>query len=351
MKELIKQFDAKFEYNNGIYSQSNSNGYWSNFSKDDKNLLFILLNENLTNEVIRENFHQYYDMIFDQSRAVGLRLLDIKDNDIGIDYGCMWGNLLIYAARKCKAMVGVDQTIDSLKFLKKRINEEKIDNCYLLNANLRNSLNIDGTFDFSIVNGVLEWIPQRGNIDLKNHFRKGIIKFVKPELNPKLEQLTFLKNVNNTLKSDGRLYLAIENRFDYKYFLWKRDPHSNLHYTSILPRFLANIVSNIWYGRPYVNYIYSIKELKKLLREAGFSRYTVYAAFPDYHFPLKIIPTEKKYFRHFEPAYYWKRRTDLFARIILKSIKIADTIIFRRLKIFSLAPAFIVIAYKENGNK
>ena len=32
-------------------------------------------------------------MIFDSSRCLGLELLDIDDNQIGIDYGCMWGNL------------------------------------------------------------------------------------------------------------------------------------------------------------------------------------------------------------------------------------------------------------------
>ncbi|MBU1012533.1 MAG: class I SAM-dependent methyltransferase [Bacteroidetes bacterium] len=350
MNELRDMLMSKFDYYNAIYHQSSTEGYWSNFSQKDQETLFLSLETKSTKEAIEENFSQYYNMIFDQTRAVGLQLLEIQKNEIGIDYGCMWGNLMLVAARQCKAMLGVDQTIDSLKFLKKRIEEEKINNCYLLNANLRNGLNIEGVFDFSIVNGVLEWIPQQEAVDLKDHFKKKRIKFVTPETNPRLEQLAFLKNVNKTLKSNGRLYLAIENRYDYKHFLWKRDPHSNLYFTTILPRFFANIISNIWYGRPYVNYIYSIKELKKLLSEAGFDRYKFSVAFPDYHFPLKIIPAEKKYFDHFKTVFYWKKRTDLWAKIVFKIIKIMDFIIFKKLKIFSLAPAFIIIAYKKNSN-
>lgn len=350
MNELRDALETKFDYRDAMYHQSSTKGYWSNFSQKDQEKLFLSLKTKSTKEAIEENFPQYYNMIFDPTRAAAVRLLEIQKNETGIDYGCMWGNLMIVAARQCKEMLGVDQTVDSLRFLKKRMEEENINNCYLLNANLRNGLDIEETFDFSIINGVLEWIPQQGEVSLGSHFKKSRIRFITPKQNPRLEQLTFLKNVNKNLKKNGRLYLAIENRFDYKHFLWKKDPHSNLLFTAILPRFLANVVSNLWYGRSYVNYIYSIKGLKKLLTEAGFKYLKVNAAFPDYHFPLKTIPIGQGDIGYYEPSSYWNKRKGLFARIVKKAIKILDIIIFRKFKLFTLAPAYIIIAYKEKLN-
>lgn len=347
MKNIKEILNALFEYKDGIFRQSTSDGYWSNLSKNDHEKLFETLKSKSAKESIRELFPQYYDMIFDNSRSVGLPLLEINSNDIGIDYGCMWGNLLVNSARKCKAMVGVNQTIDSLIFLNKRLKEEKIDNCFLVHTNLREELKIQETFDFAIVNGVLEWIPERDAIDLKSHFKRNKLKFAWPQVNPKNEQLNFLKSVNNSLKKNGKLYLAIENRYDYKYFLWKKDPHSNLHFTTFLPRFISNIISNIWYGRPYCNYIYSARDLKTMLNDSGFKQCSIYVSFPDYHFPKRIIPYKNKTYSRIGPFNYWKKKKRWHFEIIHKAIRIIDYIIFQKMKLYSLAPAFIIIAQKN----
>ena len=99
------------------------------------------------------------------------------------------------------------------------------------------------------------------------------------------------------------LYLAIENRWDYRHLLWKRDSHSNLFYTAILPRWISNIISKIVYGRRYVNYIYSMKALERLLSLAGFSITKKYAAFPDYRFPQQIIDIDYKDTSDYYPVY------------------------------------------------
>ena len=94
-------------------------------------------------------------------------------NQTGVDYGCMWGNMLLYSAKKAKKMVGIDQTQDSLKFVSKRLKDDKIDNTYLINDNLRNDIDLKNQFDFSIINGVLEWIPTREKVSLKTFFEKS----------------------------------------------------------------------------------------------------------------------------------------------------------------------------------
>ena len=347
MEELKNILLTEFDHEQGIYKHSTQEGYWSNLSVKDQKILFENLKTKTTKEAILDLFPQFFDMIFDQSRAVGLRLLEIENNDIGIDYGCMWGNLLISAARQCKAMVGVDQTSDSLRFTQLRLQEEGLDNCFLLNANLRSELSFKETFNFAILCGVLEWIPENRIIDLKRHFAKSRMKFMTPEINPRTDQLNFLKSVNRNLKTDGRIYLAIENRFDYRYFLGKKDPHSNQFFTAILPRFLSNILSNIKYGRPYVNYIYSFRALEDLLRDAGFERCEVYASFPDYHFPKKIFPIGLGVKFDSYLGYHLVETNDLYHHYALKIRRIADKVIFNKLKLLILAPAIIIIAYKK----
>jgi len=346
MSELIKYLKNNYTYKNEIFTQDNTDGYWSNFSSEDQRILFNGLVNSSLDDVIRDFFPEYHDIIFSNSRAAGLELLGINKDETGIDYGCMWGNMLIHASKICKEMLGVDQTLDSLKVLQHRIKEEKINNIHLLNANLRNVINLNNQFDFAIVNGVLEWVPETQEVVVKDYYRKKGQNVGSTNKNPKTHQLTFLKQVCRHLTTDGRLYLAIENRYDYQHFLWKRDIHPNLMYTAFLPRSLSNVISQIFRKRPYRNYIYSSKELQRLLKLAGFKSSVVYAVFPDYRFPQKIIKLGSKDTSHYEPVYAKMKRNDLIAKVFRKIRYVLDILIYKKLKLFSLAPSFIIIAKK-----
>ena len=341
----MKKIKENYEYKDGIFSKEKNLGYWSNFNETDQELLFQELKSKSSEKVIQENFPQYHKMIFDSSRCLGLELLDIKDDQTGVDYGCMWGNMLLYSAKRAKNMVGIDQTQDSLKFVSTRLKEDKIDNTFLINENLRNDIDLKNQFDFSIINGVLEWVPTREKVSLKTYFDKNQI-IEKDLFNPRDDQKSFLKMVSNNLKKDGKVYLSIENRYDYQHFLWKKDPHSGLMLTAYLPRFLANIYSKIKLGKPYVNYIYSKNQLIELLQESNFKDIDVYAVFPDYRFPKKIIPLNKKFKNNFDLFPYEGTRSDLIARVFKKVRKILDFLIFKKLNLYSLSPSFIVIAKK-----
>ena len=80
-------------------------------------------------------------------------------------------HVLTYCMGAVKAYGRVDQTFESLEFLNQRIKEENLTNVVLINENLRNEP-FNKNFDFSIVNGVLEWIPDTNQIELKKHFTK-----------------------------------------------------------------------------------------------------------------------------------------------------------------------------------
>lgn len=353
MKELSFKLDQLYENVDGLYyDKSTSEGYWSNLSKKEQTVLLRNLERDSTRNIVNKLFPRLRNIIFDPMRPVGLKLLEIKEYEVGVDYGCMWGNLLIYCAKNCRSMLGVDQTWESLEFVKYRLKEENLFNCYLLNTNLRKSLPLKETFDFAVVNGVLEWVPDENDVELHALFtRSKLSKFgtKKHSNNPKLVQLEFLRMVYRNLKPGGKLYLAIENRYDYQYFLWKKDPHSNLFYTAFLPRRISNLISSVWYGRPYVNYLYSINELEELTKQAGFSEVEKYAAFPDYRYPQKIIPAQTNMENNFESVYKLGSTYNIFKRGARKIRKTLDLIIYKKLGLFSLAPSFIYIARKSEN--
>lgn len=336
----------------GIYSsldRDNTNveqGYWSNISEQSQDDFLLDCNTLGTINSVRKSFPLLEDIIFEPTRSVGLKLLDIKHDHVGIDYGCMWGNLLIHSAKKCNFMVGIDQTMASLNFLKQRLIEEKLDNVALIHDNLRNRLPLDETFDFAIINGVLEWIPDTNQIDLTKFFKRSKTNSPQNEKSPKELQLEFLKKVHTNLRNSGKLFLAIENRWDYQYFLWKRDPHSSLFYTAILPRQIANFISKIYYNRSYVNYIYSIKELENLLITAGFNVTDKYAVFPDYRLPQRIIDFKTRDTANYRSIYSTIPTKNIFKRGFRKGRSLLDNVLYKKMKLLNLAPSFIVIAQK-----
>lgn len=345
--ELPHELNQLYDKIDGIYrSRSPLQGYWSNLSKDQQTAFLASLEKRSTVETVRAFFPEREKIIFDPMRSVGLKLLGIKEDEVGVDYGCMWGGLLTYAAKCCRAMLGIDQTHDSLVFLKHRLKENGLNNCSLLQMNLRETIDLQKTFDFAIVNGVLEWLPEEGEIELENFLSKKKAKFAKPKRNPGEIQLEFLKMVRKNLKKDGRMYLAIENRYDYQYFLWKKDPHCNIYYTAFLPRKIANLFSNLYYGRPYINYLYSPKKLESLIKEAGFSSVQKYAVFPDYRFPQKIMPWNSD-MSNYHPVYHSVPTTSFARKVFRRLRRNLDEIVYKKLKLLCFAPSIVIIAKKD----
>lgn len=241
------------------------------------------------------------------------------------------------AKRGCK-VIAMDQTYDSLKFLKVRSQEECLDNIFSVQDDIKKS-SIEESADIALVNGVLEWIPESGDIEINEYYGKKSSKSYAES--PETLQREFLATVSRSLKKGGQMMLAIENRYDYSRFIGKKDPHANIYFTSFLPRFFSNLISNIVLERPYRNYIYSFSHLKKILLESGFNSVELYMSFPDYHFPELVLPYTK------EGINQYRQYPNEF-RITTKQ-KIAyrfEMLIMKFLKARVLAPAIIAIARK-----
>ncbi|MDD5428992.1 MAG: class I SAM-dependent methyltransferase [Candidatus Omnitrophica bacterium] len=342
-EDIRHELQAGYKKAAGNIFISDRQGYWSNLDKDESRRLADISSETGPRAAVRKHYPQFFNVIFSPKRQGGLELLDLSGEESCVDYGCMWGAMTIPLAKRCGYVLGVDQTLDSLRFLSTRLKEEKLDNVDLLCSNLKSLGNFRNKFDVALVNGVLEWIPESGDIELKRYYGQYKPKEYSGPT-PGEQQLAFLKTVHRNLNDGGRIYLAIENRFDFKMFLGAKEPHSNLFFVSFLPRKAADWISKIKLGRPFTNWLYSFKGIKKVLEESGFSRVELYMCFPDYRYPERIIPyggSLKDFTPTISPANDMGRKS--YKRFLAR---IGEFAIFGILRLKFFAPSIIAIGHK-----
>jgi len=188
-----------------------------------------------------------------------------REGGLVLDLGCGWGPTSVALARTFGHVVALDATRERLDFLKQRCHEDGLNNITYCRAGDGDHLPFaDATFDAVVLNGVLEWIPVG---------KKG---------NPRDCQIAFLKEVTRILKPNGQLYLGIENRLGFKYFLGSPEDHTGVRFLSLVPRFVANAYLRIARGKPFRTYTYTRAGLRKLLTLGGFQNHGFYIPSMDY---------------------------------------------------------------------
>jgi len=342
MKEQLNKFLNNFEpLEDGIFlDRKNDKGYWSNLSKSENSIIIDELKNSSPEDTISKLRPDLYKVIFSSQRAAAVELLSLKGNETVVDLGCMWGGLTIPLAKQTGQVLGIDQTKESIIFTSKRAKKENLNNVSLLNTNLR-EIKLPKIFDVAIINGVLEWIPETNEVDLtKYFFSKSSIQ--KNKKSPKDIQYDFLNKIHNSLNDNGKLFLAIENRYDYKYFLGVKDPHAQTLFTTILPKKIVSIYFKIFKKREYKTWIYSFDETKKIIENAGFKNVKVYSAWPDYHFPDQIFE-----YGHLDNSFVLptiRRAGKIKFKLLVK--RFFETLLFKVFKKDFFAPAIIIIAKK-----
>ena len=228
---------------------------------------------------IRSKTDQFKDSllryIFDPHRSAFSFQLPIHQNSTVLDVGCGWGSISIQLQDKVGQIHGMDLTHSRLRFFNNWLSAKNINNISIVCGGDTQFLPYkDNFFDLVLLNGILEWTP---------------LSF---EGDPEEVQLNYLREVRRILKDDGYLYLAIENRYGYKYFLGKPDDHSNLLFGSLLPRWMANYYSKLAADKPYRTYTYSFEKYRQLLNQAGFPLETTHSVLPNYRYPQYYVPAD-----------------------------------------------------------
>ncbi len=105
----------------------------------------------------------------------------------------------------------------------------------------------------------------------------GVLEYAGSFTKTKEPYKDFLKNIKSYLNEDGKLLLAIENRFGLKYFAGAKEDHTGKEFDGITG----------YVGNDRVRTFGKI-ELEQLLKSAGFGNLKFYYPHPDYKMPLEI---------------------------------------------------------------
>jgi len=279
-----------FDLIDGIISYASGKTFWS------------IINEELMEELLEQTknvgwkealltstkteIKDLYNWTESPSRADPSFYLPITTSSTILDLGSGLGSYTFPLSIRSSLVVAADSNLQTLKFIKLRSEQESIKNIIPIHISpIDDSILPFGSnqFDCVILNGVLEWV--------------GSYKLDK---DPKQLQLKCLKEINRILSHNGSLFIGIENRFGFNYFLGAPDDHlihysktKKIAYTTLMPRFIADIVTRAKLKIPYRTYTHSKHVLKKMLIESGFKTIKFY--YPELGYralATKVIPFE-----------------------------------------------------------
>ncbi len=212
------------------------------------------------------------DYFLEPYRAKFVDDLGIGASSVVVDFGCGWGFASQRALELGARVVGTDNALGRLKFCHTRFTQQSMVDRFVgieLDANAAFPFR-PGIANAVIVSGLLEWVACS---------KEGV---------PLEVQRAFLDKTFSLLAPEGRLYLAIENRYWFPYFLGALDLHTRQPLVSILPRRLARALSMLMSGKDYRAHTYSMAEYLRLLKETGYRRVKVSYPQPDYVQPRKV---------------------------------------------------------------
>ena len=333
-KNLVKETDR-------IFLTKKTDSYWPNFSKKQSSRLISKFGTISTKQSIKQTKSILTQTAFSSKRVAALELLQLNGTETVVDLGCMCGELSIPLAKQSSYVLGVDQTLELLKFTEVRADEDNLDNIDFICDNLREIKLPEDTFDLAVVNGAPAWIPEIDPVVANDFLYKDIKR--EAEGNPSEIQLDFLRNVHSGLKAKGRIFLSIDNRYDYKMFFGVKNPHTGMYLTTFWPKWIANIVSRLFKKRDYRTWVYSFNELEELLKKAGFSNIKLHACWPDYRFP-EHINEYGEFNQYFRPTS--TRNKDGVIKIKRVIANRLEWLIFNKLNLQIFSPSIIAIAKK-----
>lgn len=274
----------------GVPSFAASNYYWGEIPEAE----MIQTNE-LARQVgwrkaivekIKEPYPHIYDYMTDEARADFRFVLPLQPQSKVLDVGAGFGTISFGLQPHCGWVTAVELIAERAKFIEIRREQEGHQNMEVAIANGLELPFAPETFDFIVVNGYLEWV---GLAD--------------PAVNPRVLQKKFLAQLHRLLKPGGAVYIGIENRFGYDNFLGTKD-HSGLRYTSLMPRWMADLSCRYFLKKPYRvsrvhndyrTYTYGKRGYRKLLSESGFPETEFFMPHPGYNKPVELISLDHPY--------------------------------------------------------
>lgn len=182
--------------------------------------------------------------------------LDISKKHEVLEIGAGCGAITGVLARKAKHVDAIELSLKRTKINAYR--HKNFDNIKISVGNFQDiEKSIKKKYDFITLIGVLEYA--QGYISENNPYE------------------SFLSKIKEHLTDDGKLIIAIENKFGLKYWAGCREDHTGKMFEGIEGYASASKVRT--FGK---------NELIKILTDAGFNEWEFYYPYPDYKFPTDI---------------------------------------------------------------
>ena len=172
-----------------------------------------------------------------------------------LEIGCGLGAVTGLLCNKCKAVTAVELSKRRATAALLRCREK--DNLEIIVGNL-NDIEFDRKFDYITLIGVLEY--QGTYTESENPYKD------------------FLLKVKTLLKEDGKLLIAIENKYGMKYWCGAAEDHTGIPFDGINQYQMSGSKVRT----------FAKEELRKLLIESGFINQYFYFPMPDYKLPMVI---------------------------------------------------------------
>jgi len=205
-------------------------------------------------------------------RANLLRGLDLSGVGNALEIGCGCGAITRYLGEQGIYLDSIEGAYRRAEIARLRCRD--MDHVSIINANYNDLQLPEAAYDAIFIVGVIEYAG----------------RFLPGEKSDEAAVMAILKQLRNTLKEDGVLIIAIENKNGLKYWLGASEDH---------------------YGRPYVGLTdywglsgtrtYSYEEWFRLLQESGMGAWRFQFPFPDYKIPEVVL--DEKFIDTDEHAY------------------------------------------------
>ena len=224
-------------------------------------------------EIPREEAVLVWNRTLGPRRLALAMLLPLHRKARVLDVGSGWGTISINTASYCEQVVSMDQLLEHLEYQRAACQARGIENVTFVQAGDTPHLPFpDDSFDIAIMNGVLEWVPTNS------------------DGGPEEVQQRFLGEIARVLNPSGVLYIGIENRWNYRYFLGGQEGHIRMKYGALLPRFATDLYLRLRRGVRYREYTYALFGYRKLLGKAGLGNRRFYSAWPHYSSIQFVLP-------------------------------------------------------------
>jgi SAM-dependent methyltransferase len=203
----------------------------------------------------------------DAKKSAFYKTLPVGQHGAALDVGAGSGVIAEGLAEGFEHVVALERDARWCRFIERRLTQDKLANVQVVCGDALDIPLGRDRFDLVVVNGVLEWVAEG-----------------RPDGSPWDVQRTFLQRLHESLRKDGSIGIAIENRYCLSHFFGVT-PHGEPPWTVILPRALADGMSRRRRGIPYRTWIYGPWGYLRLLRQCGYRDVSVRQVLPSYHQP------------------------------------------------------------------